>query len=140
LASFGSSGKGDSHLSTPSFVALDESRGYLYVCDEGNERIQILHQSAREAGGLALHHSIPRLANSAAVCNTTGDLWIVSTSDATLTVIHPLDGSRIKQVSTTIKGEGDTTSQPFGLTLWQVGNITRAFVADSLNCRIAVFE
>jgi DNA-binding beta-propeller fold protein YncE len=140
LASFGSNGSGDNELSTPSYIALDEQRGYLYVCDEGNERIQVLHQSALEAGGLALHHSLPRLANCAAICPLTGHLWCVSTSDATVTVINPTDGTKIRQVNTTIKGEGDATSLPYGIALLQQGNVTRAYVADSLNCRITVFE
>ena len=46
VATYGSSGTDDGELRRPSGVAVDE-RGYMYIADWGNERVQVLDPDGR---------------------------------------------------------------------------------------------
>jgi DNA-binding beta-propeller fold protein YncE len=134
VASFGSSGSGDSNFSYPKGISCDSNR--LYICDSGNDRIKVHLKSDLSylfAFGTSGSGS-SNFDNPVGICYFNNILYITDSDNHRFKLHSAVNGSYISEYGS--EGSGPIQfSYPHGISC----NSQYIFIVDTGNDRISVW-
>ena len=136
LVNVGGSGSGDGEFSFPYGVAVHCETGNIYVCDQGNNRVQVLDKEGKLLFKFGDTDGFGKMKSP--TCITLRDHRVfVSQSNGGCVLVFDLIGTYITQVGMKGFGNGQFTT-PLGVTFNRANG--EMYVCDVGNHRVQIFS
>lgn len=137
VATYGTSGVGDGQFSSPVGIATDDT--YLYIVDQGNDRVQKLTTSGTfvtKWGTSGVGNGQFQTPTAIAVHPVTGNIFVGDSGRDTVQEFNN-NGTYLKTHGSSGSGDGQFTA-PSGIAFNAAG--TKMYVSDSSANRVQIFD